>query len=174
MQLTNNIPLFRDSIKQMKLRIEQLESLVQQQQHQIEFADTCIVRQANNALSAPYNERRIHSAQVAFDRMNSAKLRDELKPLRILLDDYGHHYMQLIDILRRADADRDLRNPFTGKDTAKKYIDEIRQMPYCIEVMDQEWVIPYMSQLIQIAINRLKSNDPGERQTVILKDLLTQ
>ncbi len=163
----------RDSLDAMQRRIAQLERMLSQQRRQLEFADTCIVRQGNNALNAPYDERRLHSALAAFDRISSQEYRTQMLPLRHLLADYGSHYGQLMDILRRADADRDLRNPFGGEQTAQRYIDEIRQTAYCREVMQQEWVIPYLSSLVRKAIDRLKANKPGENHTANLKDLLT-
>ena len=80
--------------------------------------------------------------------------------------------MIIINILKRADADRDMRNPFSGKETAERYINEIRQSEYCKTIMQNEWIIPYMNRLIENAISRLKANNPGERQATDIKDLI--
>lgn len=162
----------QDSIAHLLKRIELLEARLQQQQRQIAFADTCIVRQANNALNAPYDERRLNSAIAAFDRISSPAYKEEMMPLRRLLDNYGLYYHEIIDILQRANADRNMKNPFAGKQTAEQYIAEIKQTQYYQQVMQQEWVIPFLTNLTQNAIGRLEDNDPGEHKHANLKDLL--
>ena len=161
-----------DSISILQKRVNELEILQQGHLKQIAFADTCIVRQCNNALNAPYDEKRTHSAISAFDRINSTTYREQMLPLRQLLVDYDKYFSTIMDILQRADADRDMRNPFSGKETADRYINEIRQTEYYRTIMQAEWIIPYINRLIDHAISRLKSNNPGERQTINLKDLL--
>ena len=167
------IDMLQDSIAILRERIRQLDLRQKEMLRQIAFADTCIVRQCNNALNAPYDEKRTRSAILAFDRISSPAYRHQMMPLRQLLVDYASHYTELMGILHRADADRDMRNPFGGKETAERYIDEICQTSYYRNVMQKEWVIPFMNRLVQMAINRLKANNPGERQSANLKELLT-
>lgn len=164
-ELEDSISILQDRIN--KLELQQLDFI-----KQIAFADTCIVRQCNNALNAPYDEKRVRNALSAFNRISSSAYRQQMLPLCQLLTDYGQHYRTIMDILRRADADRNMRNPFGGKETAEAYINEIRQTDYYRNVIQAEWIIPFMNSLIEKAINRLKSNNPGERQTTNLKELL--
>jgi len=169
---SNLISTLQDSIAALHFYIRNLEDQQKQYIRQIAYADTCIVRQANNALNAPYDKKRIHSALQAFDRINSSDYREQMSSLRQLLVDYGRYYKELIDILKRADADRNLRNPFSGKDVAEQYVEEIYHTDYSLNVMKKEWVIPFMNRLTEKAISRLKANNPAERYITDLKELL--
>ena len=166
------VSALQDSIVALQLYIRNLEDRQKQYIRQIAYADTCIVRQANNALNAPYDEKRIHSALQAFDRINSSDYREQMSSLRQLLVDYGRYYKELIDILKRADTDRNLRNPFCGKDVAEQYIEEIHHTDYSQNVMQKEWVIPFMNRLTEKAVSRLKANNPAERHIIDLKEFL--
>ena len=166
------VSVLQDSIVALQLYIRNLEDRQKQYIRQIAYADTCIVRQANNALNAPYDEKRIHSALQAFDRINSSDYREQMSSLRQLLVDYGRYYKELIDILKRADTDRNLRNPFSGKDVAEQYIEEIHHTDYSQNVMQKEWVIPFMNRLTEKAVSRLKANNPAERHIIDLKEFL--
>ena len=166
------VSALQDSIVALQLYIRNLEDRQKQYIKQIAYADTCIVRQANNALNAPYDEKRIHSALQAFDRINSSDYREQMSSLRQLLVDYGRYYKELIDILKRADTDRNLRNPFSGKDVAEQYIEEIHHTDYSQNVMQKEWVIPFMNRLTEKAVSRLKANNPAERHIIDLKEFL--
>lgn len=166
------VSALQDSIVALQLYIRNLEDRQKQYIRQIAYADTCIVRQANNALNAPYDEKRIHSALQAFDRINSSDYREQMSSLRQLLVDYGRYYKELIDILKRADTDRNLRNPFSGKDVAEQYIEEIHHTDYSQNVMQKEWVIPFMNRLTEKAVSRLKANNPAERHIIDLKEFL--
>lgn len=166
------VSALQDSIVALQLYIRNLEDRQKQYIKQIAYADTCIVRQANNALNAPYDEKRIHSALQAFDRINSSDYREQMSSLRQLLVDYGRYYKELIDILKRADTDRNLRNPFCGKDVAEQYIEEIHHTDYSQNVMQKEWVIPFMNRLTEKAVSRLKANNPAERHIIDLKEFL--
>lgn len=169
---TDLLTILQDSIVVLQNYIRVLEEQQKQHIRHIMFADTCIVRQANNALNAPYDEKRIRSALNAFNHISSPEYIEMMSPLRQLLVDYERYYKDLTDILKRADNDRNLRNPFSGKETAENYIAEIRQTDYYLNIMQNEWVIPFMNRLTQNAIRRLEVNNPSERHIIDLKDLL--
>jgi len=171
-QLEEQLTQCKNELAQNQQKLQEMSQQVILLQQKVNFGDTTAVRLANSILSRPLDEKRIDDAIMRLDHITTPELETAKQKFCKLLADYKLHFGDIIRILQSASADNDLRNPFRSRETAQGYIRQLHQTDYYRNIYKSEYIIPYLNDLIDVAITRFNKIDPARGETLILTDLI--
>jgi len=145
-------------------KIKSQEEQIKSQEKKLIFGDSIIARLSNDCFRKKYDRVAVENAINNFDHIYSPQLQKKWSKLRDLLKNYGAYTQELEDIRTEAENDKDLGNPFRGKDKALSYINKIKASRYYIEAYKKDWTIYYLNDLVDESINRLQEFDPKSKK----------
>ena len=140
------------------------------------LADETSARYANGRLYFKYDAKRIQGFIDDFNKIKTASVKEKFKQLPNLLSNYENYSNQLKALLESAqnDPDRKVRNK--AEEYKNKYIREIRSSVYYSNYYSRQssgtWSIPYLDNIIEVAMSILKKHDPGHNDPVNFNSLI--
>ena len=138
--------------------------------------DETSAKYANGRLYFKYDAERIKGCLTDYDQLKTQSVKEKFKQLPDLLRNYGNFSEQLKSILLSAqnDPDRKVRNK--AGEYKSKYESEIRNSFYYSNYYSKKnigiWSIPYLNNIIDIALSILQKHDPGHNDPVNFNSLI--
>ena len=160
-QLEDSIKYLQDSVKYLQDNIVKNLNIIKEQESLLLFDDSCLVTLAYRRTQEPYSENGIKKALVYYDKIHSTQLKKECSDVFSALRDYQPAYMEIIDILKKAQSDIDrVGNPFRVEEYQKSYTRALTNTLYYRKYMarKQSISIPYLERLINSALERLNKH----------------
>ena len=151
------IDLLRQQLSETKLRQEAAEE-------RLRFVDSTALRLANSILSQPLDMQRVADAIMRLDRVTTPVLQKPKQRFRALLESYPKHYDDVKKIVSEVNKDSKLRNPYYHDDTARNYINRLRQTDYYRNVYSSAFYIPWLNKLIDSLIAYLQVSANNTQQ----------
>lgn len=138
--------------------------------------DEASAKYANGRLYFKYDDKRILECIENFNKIKTPSVREKFKQLPNLLSNYKKYSDQLKSFLISAqnDIDRKARNK-SEEYKAKYNRDIINSFYYSHYYAKQNlgtWSIPYLDNIIEVAISILKKHDPGHNDPVNFNSLI--
>lgn len=178
-QLENrNLNLLEDSLRSQQLLVE-FDSLKKQREFDslvIEnyksklldmqwTIDNSLAKYANGRLYFKYDAERINKCLDDYKNIESESVRKDFKQLPNLLENYGFFSEQLKQVLNSAQNDPDRKAKNKADEYKSRYINDIKRLTYFsdyyIKRKTEKWSIPYLNNIIDIALSILNEHDPG-------------
>lgn len=165
-----------DSLKNvialLKKEKQKLDSVNGKLKERLQFADSCFLRVSNDCFRKKYDKATVDEAIANFGRMYSPQLQKSFAPLKYLLENYGSYYKEISDLFGQIENDKKMGNPFAGNQEKMVNVNKIKATTYYKKVYSANWTIMYLNDVIDKAINRLKTYAVGPQKTIKLTDLL--
>lgn len=163
--LIQRIQNTKDSIGILKRQIQHFEA-------KLLFADTVIARISNDCLRLKYDSLRVEEAIRNFRNMYSETLQKRYKNLETLLMSYGRYTRELEVVLHEIQEDTKLQDIFLYQEAAEDCIVKIKKTEYYREIYNANWTIPYLNDVIDEAIKRIRTFNPKNNSKVKLLELV--
>ena len=160
--------------------INELQATINLQRHHLLFADSVILRLANDCFRFKYSKVNVDNAKNNFASMYSPQLQKQFRPLMDLLNNYGILYAEVEGVLLEAQENFDRKtrlwkNPFDKNEQSpnRVFINKLKDTRYYREIYKHDWSIYYLDDLIDKAINQMKEFENNARNAELnLKKLL--
>ena len=149
--------------------IKTLQTALKRQKNHMMFADSIILRLANDCFRFKYSRERVDKSINYFHNMYSVQLQQQFAPLRNLLSKYEQYYKEIEGVLNRAQNDYDAnqrkwKSPFKNADSPnRQYLLLLKNTQYYKEVYNKDWSIYYLDELIDKAILQIEAFDKDAR-----------
>lgn len=153
----------RDSI------ISNLQATLNRQKNHLIFADSIILRLANDCFRFRYDQEKVNNAKLYFANMFSVQLQKQFAPLMRLLNKYGQYYKEIEGVLQRTQNDyninqRKWKSPFKNDESPnRRYLLLLKNTRYYKESYKKDWSIYYLDELIDKAILQIEAFDKDAR-----------
>ncbi len=172
--------VYSESSEIMSLRKElfQKDSIILAQKKIIDrnashlaFADSVILRLANDCFRFKYSKENVDKAKTYFVQMYSVHLQQQFSPLLNLLNKYEVYYNEIIDVLRITQNsyntnNRAWKNPFKNAQSPNRfYLNKLKNTNYYRIAYKQDWSIYYLDELIDKAINQIEVFDSNPKES---------
>lgn len=138
--------------------------------------DEITARYANGRLYFKYDAGRIKECIDEYNNIGTISVKEKFKQLPNLLRNYGNFARQLKTLLEAAqnDPDRKVRNK--AEEYRAKYSKEIRGSLYFTNYYAKKdsgtWSIPYLNNIVKVALSILQKHDPGHNDPVNFSSLI--
>lgn len=159
--------------------IVNLQATLNRQKNHLMFADSIILRLANDCFRFKYDQERVNNAKLYFANMFSVQLQKQFAPLMGLLNKYGTYYKQIEAVLLKVQNDyntnqRKWKSPFKNDESPnKRCLLLLKNTQYYKESYKKDWSIYYLDELIDKAIIQIEAFDKNARDIELkLTDLL--
>lgn len=138
--------------------------------------DETSAKYANGRLYFKFDAKRINDCLADYEQLKTQSVKETFKQLPDLLRNYGSFSEQLKSLLLSAqnDPDRKVRNK--AEEYKLKYTNEIRSSFYYTNYYAKKdsgtWSIPYLNNIIEVALSILQKHDPGHNDPVNFNSLI--
>lgn len=138
--------------------------------------DETSAKYANGRLYFKFDAERIRLCIEDYNKITTASVKEQFKQMPELLRSYGSYSDQLKGLLLSAqnDPDRKVRNK--AEEYKSKYANEIRSLFYYTNYYAKKnsgtWSIPYLNNIIEVALSILQKHDPGHNDPVNFNSLI--
>lgn len=138
--------------------------------------DETSAKYANGRLYFKYDEKKINGCLADYKQLKTQSVKEKFKQLPDLLENYGNFSEQLKNLLSSAqnDPDRKVRNK--AEEYKSKYANAIRTSAYFTNYYAKKnsgtWSIPYLNNIIEVALSILQKHDPGHNDPVNFNSLI--
>lgn len=152
--------------KEIELRLQEMQTSM----------DETSAKYANGRLYFKYDAERIKGCLKDYEQLKTQSVKEKFKQLPDLLRNYGNFSEQLKNLLSSAqnDPDRKVRNK--AEEYKSKYANEIRTSFYYTNYYAKKnsgtWSIPYLNNIIEVALSILQKHDPGHNDPVNFNSLI--
>ena len=154
------------SIENALLQIKQLQ----------ETADKATARYANGRLYFKYDAERIDKCLKDFESLKTSSVKETFNQMPNLLKNYGNYSAQLKLLLQSAQNDPDRKARNKADEYRAKYVNLIHNLSYYSSYYAKKntgtWSIPYLNNIIDVAISILQKHDPGHNDPVNFNPLI--
>ncbi len=138
--------------------------------------DSVIARYANGRLYFKYDSVRIDICLNEFESIKTPSVKERFSQVPNLLKNYGDYSSQLKLLLQTAQDDPDRRAKNKADEYRKKYSDLIYNSFYYSNYYAKKnsgtWSIPYLNNVIEVALSILKAHNPGKYDYVNFNPLI--
>lgn len=139
-------------------------------------ADEVSAKYANGRLYFKYDAGRIQGCIADFNKIKTASVKEKFKQLPNLLCNYEKYSNQLKTLLESAQNDFDRKAKNKADEYKAKYSRELRNSDYYMHYYARQnsgtWSIPYLDNIIEVAISILEKHDPGHNDPVNFNSLI--
>lgn len=138
--------------------------------------DETSAKYANGRLYFKFDAERIKGCLADYEQIQTQSVKETFKQIPDLLRNYGSFSDQLKNLLSSAqnDPDRKVRNK--AEEYKSKYVNEIRSSCYYTNYYAKKstgtWSIPYLNNIIEVALSILQKHDPGHNDPVNFNSLI--
>lgn len=149
--------------------ISNLQATLNRQKSHLIFADSIILRLANDCFRFKYDQEKVNNAKLYFANMFSVQLQKQFAPLVGLLNKYEQYYIEIEGVLQRTQNDyninqRKWKSPFKNDESPnRRYLLLIKSTRYYKESYKKNWSIYYLDELIDKAILQIEAFDKDSR-----------
>lgn len=154
------------SIKNVLLQLKQTQ----------EIADEATARYANGRLFFKYEAERIEKCLKDFNDIKTQSVKETFNQIPNLLNNYGNYSTQLKQLLQSAQNDPDRRVRNKADEYRAKYVNLIHNSLYYSSYYAKKnsgiWSIPYLNNVIDVALSILQKHDPGHNDPVNFNSLI--
>ena len=129
--------------------IKALQTALKRQKNHMMFADSIILRLANDCFRFKYSRERVDKSINYFQNMYSVQLQQQFAPLRNLLSKYEQYYKEIEGVLNRAQNDYDAnqrkwKSPFKNADSPnRQYLHLLKNTHYYKEVYNNQYLVNF-------------------------------
>lgn len=138
--------------------------------------DETSAKYANGRLYFKYDTERITRCIDDFNKIKTISVKEKFKQLPNLLNNYEKYSKQLKALLESAQNDPDRKVKNKAEEYKNKYSREIRSSVYYSHYYARQnfgtWSIPYLDNIIEVAMSILKKHDPGHNDPVNFNSLI--
>ena len=178
-QDSSEIVYLKKQIAQKDSIILNLQATLNRQKSHLMFADSIILRLANDCFRFKYDQEKVNNARLYFANMFSSQLQKQFSPLMGLLNKYGQYYKEIEGVLQKVQNDYDTnqrkwKSPFKNDESPnRRSLLLLRNTQYYKESYKKDWSIYYLDELIDKAIIQIEAFDKDARDIELkLTDLL--
>lgn len=178
-QDSSEIVYLKKQIAQKDSIILNLQATLNRQKSHLMFADSIILRLANDCFRFKYDQEKVNNARLYFANMFSSQLQKQFSPLMVLLNKYGQYYKEIEGVLQKVQNDYDTnqrkwKSPFKNDESPnRRSLLLLRNTQYYKESYKKDWSIYYLDELIDKAIIQIEAFDKDARDIELkLTDLL--
>lgn len=138
--------------------------------------DETSAKYANGRLYFKFDAKRIKDCLADYEQLKTQSVKEKFKQLPDLLKNYDNFSKKLKSLLLSAqnDPDRKVRNK--AEEYKLKYENEIRSSFYYTNYYAKKnsgtWSIPYLNNIIEVALSILQKHDPGHNDPVNFNSLI--
>lgn len=154
------------SIENVLLQLKQLQ----------ENADKATAQYANGRLYFKYDAERISKCLKEFDDIKTQSVKEIFKQMPTLLKNFGNYSAQLKQLLLSAQNDPDRKARNKADEYRTKYVNQIHNSFYYSSYYAKKdpgtWSIPYLNNIIEVALSILQKHDPGHNDPVNFNSLI--
>ena len=141
-----------------------------------ETADKATAQYANGRLYFKYEAERIEKCLKEFDNIKTQSVKEMFNQMPNLLKNYGNYSAQLKQLLVSAQNDPDRRARNKADEYKTKYVNQIHNSFYYSSYYAKKnsgtWSIPYLNNIIEVALSILQKHDPGHNDPVNFNSLI--
>lgn len=156
------ITILRQQHKTDSLSLSARNKEISEMQKQV---DETSAKYANGRLYFKYDEKRINNCIDDFSKIKTSSVREQFKQLPDLLQNYGEYSAQLRELLESAQSDPDRKVKNKGDEYKARYRKEIKSLSYYSYYYARQnsgtWSIPYLDNIIKVALSIIAQHDPG-------------
>ena len=159
--------------------IVNLQATLNRQKSHLMFADSIILRLANDCFRFKYDQERVNNAKLYFANMFSVQLQKQFAPLMGLLNKYGQYYKEIEGVFQKVQNDyntnqRKWKSPFKNDESPnRRCLLLLKNTQYYKESYKNDWSIYYLDELIDKAVLQIEAFDRDARDIELkLTDLL--
>lgn len=161
---------------QHKTDSSSIENILLQLKQMQETADKAIAQYANGRLYFKYEAERIEKCLNEFNNLKTLSVKETFSQMPNLLKNYGNYSAQLKMLLESAQNDPDRKAKNRADEYKAKYIKEIQNSfyysTYYAKKNSGKWSIPYLNNIIEVALSILQKHDPGHNNPVNFNTLI--
>ncbi len=151
------------------------EILLQLKQMQ-EIADRATAQYANGRLYFKYESERIKKCIEDYNKIKTPAVKELFNQMPDLLNNYGQYSVELKQLLESAQKDPDRKVKNKANEYKEKYLNQIYNSfyysHYYVKKSRGIWSIPYLNNIIEIALSILQKHDPGHNDPVNFSSLI--
>lgn len=152
----------------------QLDEALQREQDlqkRVKEGDITTLFLVNVYLEKPYNEKVAADAQRRLAAITTPSLDADRKQIQILFDHYAQYYQEVLALLREAGQNVQMESPRSANETAQQYIRRLQQTEYYRNCYKKNFYIPFLENIIDEAIRRLRAHNPQSGRLAKFSDL---
>jgi hypothetical protein len=154
------------SLKNVLLQLNQMQ----------ETADKATAQYANGRLYFKYDAERIEKCLKDFESLKTPSVKETFNQMPNLLKNYGNYSAQLKLLLQSAQNDPDRKARNKADEYRAKYVNLIHNLSYYSSYYAKKntgtWSIPYLNNIIDVALSILQKHDPGHNDPVNFNPLI--
>lgn len=167
------ITMLRQQHKADSLSLSARNKEISEMQKQV---DETSAKYANGRLYFKYDEKRINNCIDDFAKIKTSSVREQFKQLPDLLKKYGEYNAQLKAVLVSAQSDPDRKVKNKGDEYKARYSGKIRSLFYYSHYYAKQnsgtWSIPYLDNIIEVALAIIAKHDPGHYDSANFTSLI--
>ena len=154
------------SIENALLQIKQLQ----------ETADEATARYTNGRLYFKYEAERVEKCLKDFNSLKTQSVKETFNQIPNLLMNYGNYSALLKLLLQSAQNDPDRKARNKADEYRTRYVNQIHNSFYYSNYYAKKnsgtWSIPYLNNIIEVALSILQKHDPGHNDPVNFNSLI--
>lgn len=138
--------------------------------------DETSAKYANGRLYFKYDANRIKECIEDYNQITTPSVREQFKQMPELLKNYGSYSERMKELLLSAQNDPDRRVRNKADEYKSKYANLIHTSFYYTNYYAKKnsgtWSIPYLNNIIEVALSILQKHDPGHNEPVNFSPLI--
>lgn len=161
---------------QHKVDSSNVEDVLMQLKQMQEIADRATAQYANGRLYFKYESERIKKCIEDYNKIKTPAVKELFNQMPDLLKNYGQYSAELKRLLESAQKDPDRKVKNKANEYKEKYVNQIYNSfyysHYYVKKSRGIWSIPYLNNIIEIALSTLQKHDPGHNDPVNFSSLI--